>query len=257
MSETNSPSNASAPAPVVLMLTATVDVRGVIYIERRDPKVRLEDYKKALRMWLATPGVPPIVFAENSGYPTEELEQVVRESGHPDHPVEFISFDDNNYLPTLGKGFGELRTIRYAIDHSRLIGENTYIIKVTGRHHVPNVGPLVDAARNAGDVEVFCDLRGNLTWADTRLFVASVRFIREFFLQTEEAIDDSSGVTIEHALGRAVHLAMSRGRRWSMFPKAPYIRGTSGTANFTYPDSAFTRYKQDFFRALKTAVLAR
>ena len=112
-------------------------------------------------------------------------------------------------------------------------------------------------SKAAGEIDVFCDLRGNLTWADTRLFCATTRFIREFFLPMEESIDDTAGITIEHVLGRAVHSAMSRGRRWSMFPRAPRIHGISGTSDVIYPDSLVTRYKRELFRALKTAVLAR
>jgi len=245
------------PAPIVLLLTATVDVRGVAFMERRDPTVRLDDYKRALKAWLSTPNLPPLVFAENSGYPTDELAMVVRDYDNRDHVVEFLSFDDNNYPRTLGKGFGELRTIRYALDNSRLIGDDTLVVKVTGRHYVPNINDVVVSPRESDEVDVYCDLRGNLTWADTRFFCASTRFIRDFFLPMENIIDDTAGVTIEHALGRAAHLAMSQGRCWSMFRRAPRIHGVSGTADFTYPDSFLTQYKQDLFRALKTSVLAR
>jgi hypothetical protein len=244
-------------APVVLLLTATVDVRGVAFMERRDPTVRLDDYKRALKAWLSTPNVPPLVFAENSGYPTDDLAMVVQEHANRAHVVEFLSFDDNNYPRTLGKGFGELRTIRYALDNSRLIGDDTLVVKVTGRHYVPNIGDVVASRNGSHDVDVYCDLRGNLTWADTRFFCARTRFIRDFFLPMESVIDDTAGVTIEHALGRAAHLAMSQGRGWSMFRCAPRIHGISGTADFTYPDSRVTHYKQELFRALKTAVLAR
>jgi hypothetical protein len=247
----------NSPAPIVVLLTATVDGRGVAFMERRDPKIRLNDYKAALRAWLSNPATPPLIFAENSGYPTEDLDEVVRTANRHGHAVEVLSFDDNNYQRSLGKGFGELRTIRYALDHSRLIGDETFVIKVTGRHYVRNVSDLAACSRAAGEVDVFCDLRGNLTWADTRVFCATTRFIREFFLPMEHAVDDTAGVTIEHVLGRAAHLAMSRGRRWSMFPRAPQIRGVSGTSDATYPDSFLAHYKRELFRTVKTAVLAR
>lgn len=247
----------SMPSRVVLILTATVDVRGVAFMERRDPNIRLNDYKRALSAWLSNADTPPLIFAENSGYSTSDLRALVqRENGHG-HTIEFLSFDDNDYPRSLGKGLGELRTIRHALDHSHLISDDTFIIKVTGRHYIRNVSDLANCSMRAGDVDVFCDLRGNLTWADTRVFCATTHFIREFFLPMENAVDDTGGVTIEHALGRAVHLAMSRGRRWSMLPRAPRIQGVSGTSDVTYPDSLVSRSKQELFRALKTAVLAR
>lgn len=246
-----------APARIVLILTATVDVRGVAFMERRDPTIRLNDYKWALSAWLANPGTPPLIFAENSGYSIGELHTLARRENRHGHVIEFLSFDDNDYPRSLGKGFGELRTIRHALDHSHLINDDTFIIKVTGRHYVHNVSDLANLSTAAGDVDVFCDLRGNLTWADTRVFCATTRFIREFFLPMERAVDDTGGITIEHVLGRAVHLAMSRGRRWSMFPRAPHIHGVSGTSDVTYSDSFVTRSKHELFRALKTAVLAR
>ena len=243
--------------PIVLLLTATIDPHGIAFLARRDPIVRLADYKHALKAWLSNPDTPPLVFAENSGYSTQDLEEVARKDNRFGQTIEFLSFDDNNYPRALGKGFGELRIIRHAMDKSRLISDDTFVMKANGRHYVRNVADVLTCSDAADDVDVFCDLRGTLTWADARVFCATAGFIREFLLPMESAVDDTAGVTLEHVMGRAVHLAMSQGRRWSMFPRVPQIRGGSGTAGVAYPDSFAARYKRELFRAVKAAVLAR
>lgn len=247
----------SAPAPMVLLLTATIDARGIAFLERRDANLRLEDYKRALTAWLTNRDTPPLVFAENSGYPLAELQRIATETNKHNHRIEFLSFDDNSFPRTLGKGFGELRIIRRALDQSALIGPDTLIVKVTGRYYVENIGSLGAKAKSASDIDVFCDLRGDLTWADTRVFCARTSFLRDFFLPMEAAVDDSAGITLEHVMGRSVHAAMSRGRRWAMLPRAPRIRGISATSGIEYPNSAFATGRQEVFRALKAAVLAR
>ncbi|HEX9083958.1 MAG TPA: hypothetical protein VF836_04395, partial [Gemmatimonadaceae bacterium] len=164
-------------SPVVLLLTATIDVRGVAFTKRTDPVVRLGDYKRALRSWLGNPRTPPIVFAENSAHPLDELRSIADKENPFRHRVDFLSFDDNSYPRSLGKGFGELRIVRYAIDHSDLIGPGTFVIKVTGRYYVENIEALIRCAELSGEADVFCDLRGNLTWADTRVFCATSAFL--------------------------------------------------------------------------------
>lgn len=82
---------------------------------------------------------------------------------------------------------------------------------------------------NQTDAEVFCDLRGNLSTADARLFVGSRRFVEEDFYPRFDSIDDRKNIYFEHVLAQAVHSSMSKGRKWELLPELPLIEGINGT----------------------------
>ena len=250
-------SSSNGHEDVVILLTATVEVHGVAYMARQDPKVRLNDYKQALRLWLKTSGSFPLIFCENSGYNLSEIEQIAQNCNPYNKKVEFLSFNDNDYPRGLGKGYGEIRTIGYALNYSQLLRPDTLVIKVTGRHYVQNIGCIVNGLRKMPKSEVYCDMRGNLTWADSRVFCSTIPFIRNLLIPMQETCNDTAGITIEHVLARAAHQCLIQGQSWAMLPCFPDIRGVSGTSGVVYPSSFLNRLKRSFFYRLKAAVLAR
>ena len=40
---------------IILLLTATIDVKGAVFTKRNDPTIRYNDYREALSHWLAIP----------------------------------------------------------------------------------------------------------------------------------------------------------------------------------------------------------
>lgn len=241
----------------IILLTATINPRNVPFLARNDPKIRLKDYKEAIRLWLCNPYTPPIIFAENSGYDLNEIKNLYKIHNPHNTTIEFISFKDNGYDRTLGKGYGELRIIDRALRDSQIIRPNSKLIKITGRLYVSNIHSLIQAIHKYPDVEVFCDLRCNLTWADSRAFCASKQFFTNFMIPMQEKINDAVGMTFEHVLGRAVHRCMAEGFQWAMMPCAPNFFGVSATSNRTYSHSKFSLAKREVFRRIKSMALAR
>ena len=62
---------------IVVLLTATVEARGIAFLERRDPKIRFADYKNAFQRWINNPQAPALVLCENSGYDLAEIGEVL------------------------------------------------------------------------------------------------------------------------------------------------------------------------------------
>ena len=242
---------------IVVLLTATVNVRGVSFMKRSDPQVRLKDYEQSLRLWLANPDSPTLIFCENSGYNLTPLMRIYKECNPYSKKAEFLSFDGNNYARDLGKGYGEIQTIDYALQHSKFIGSDTMVIKVTGRYYIANVASIQRGIWNGPKTEVYCNLQTNLTVADTRIFCASVSFLKKFLFAMQEIANDSQGIYIEHILARATHQCMAQGLGWSLLPCYPDIRGVSGTNDAIYSVSIFSRLKRNFIQGLKAAILAR
>jgi hypothetical protein len=236
----------------VVLLTATINPGNVPYLVRRDPLVRSEDYKSALRSWLADPLPCPIVFCENSGYDLTAVESLC--GGH-DKRIEFLSLREDAATFPRGKGYGEVGIVGYALKESSLLRNARRVLKVSGRVYVPNASALVASMDRLPAVDVFCDLRRNLTWGNSRVFCASKDVLTNHLVPRRCLIDDSRGLFLEHALARAVHGVMAEGGRWSHLPVAPVVTGISGTSNRALPDDPGYVAALRLFRLAKTLVL--
>lgn len=244
---------------VCVLLTATIDVeKGMPFVERSDPQLRLDDYKRALRLWLADPSVSRLVVCENSGVDLKELRSVVENSRESDKVVEILSFDGRASFPSyLGKGYGEALILSHILDNSAVLADSARFIKVSGRYYVRNIKPLVDHLDSYRGIDIVCDLSENLSFADSRCFGGSVSFMRQYLCPMQEYINDTNGVYFEHILARATHRAISDGRRWSLLPCAPDIVGVSGTSNVPYKTSVVRRILKKVYYKVKRFVFLR
>nr|MBA3707284.1 hypothetical protein [Planctomycetota bacterium] len=131
-----------------------------------------------------------------------------------------------------GKGYGEMGIIAHALAHSRLLKEATHVFKITGRYFVANAASLVRCVDEADPVpDIVCDLRENLTIADSRWFAGTLAFFREHLVPQREMIDDTVDIFFEHALARAVHSAMATGMGWRLPAASARLVGITATTN--------------------------
>ncbi len=122
--------------------------------------------------------------------------------------------------------------LAHALAHSRLVRESTHLFKISGRYFVANAHSLLACVRDAHPPpDIVCDLRENLTVADSRWFAGSVAFFRDHLVTRRAMIDDSRNVFFEHALARAVHSAMGAGLAWRFPATAPRLIGITGTTD--------------------------
>jgi hypothetical protein len=146
-----------------LLLTATLTPGNVPYLLRTDIGQRENDYVKAVRSWLLH-GIT-IVLVDNSNTYSEPIIALL---GQRD-TNEYITFQST--VSTLGKGNGEMEITDYAIKHSKLISEFDTIVKVTGRHYIPNLKPLI---KNFVDHDTYVIglFKKSLTVVDSRVIIA-------------------------------------------------------------------------------------
>jgi hypothetical protein len=240
----------------VVLLTSCIAPGDMTGLARSDIFQRLEDYKNVIQNLSSSGFIGPVVYCDNSGYNLEQLARIPVDTGSTGK-WEFLSINGNR-KKNLGKGYGEMEIIRYAIESSRLITPDSKILKVTGRLTLRNICSICSQFEESPiSTEIFCDLRGNLQWADSRVFASSVRFLQEYLLPLESILNDSRGVSFEHVLARATHSAMSDGLNWKMLPETPDIVGLSGTSGIRYPDRRLDFWRREFFRRLKTWCISR
>jgi hypothetical protein len=220
-------------ASVVVLLTATVDPRGMTRTLIVDPDTRLREYHAVIRDMVAQlPGVP-VVVCDNSGLGVERVALGEPAELWPQQ-VQFVSFDDHREAVRRGKGYGEMGIIEHVLRHVPAVAAADVVVKVTGRYRVANAGPLIRRIAAAGPADAVVDLIAGLTQADCRFFASSPRFLRDYLVPTRESIDDDKGVCFEHVLAWAVHRAMADGLVWHPMPDVPIIVGRSGTSGYYY-----------------------
>jgi len=241
----------------VLLLTATIDVNGMPWVKRADRAVRLADYKWALGEWLKDKSIFKIVFCENSGFDLSPLISFCEQNNTLNKEIEFLSFIDNSYPRELGKGYGEMRILDYALKNSHLINNETLLVKITGRLYSTGVAQILKNIEKQPLAEVYCNYTGNLDRAETYLFCARIPFLHEYLLPLKEEANDSKGIFFEHLLAKAVHKALYDGLKWSFLPGFIDLRGVSGTTGKLYTRNLISRIKGRIFYHLKHFVLHR
>ena len=123
---------------VVILLTATVNVGKKETLFQVNPIDRIKTYLKSIRSWLNKTDLK-IVVIENSGYEFKELAPEIEKFKGS---FEIISYNENT-LPesahlknNCDKGSSELFSINYARNHSKLIAECEFLIKITARYFI-------------------------------------------------------------------------------------------------------------------------
>ena len=125
-----------------IILTSTVNVNlKKIFLSQIDKNERLDTYIKSIKQWLANTNFN-IVLVENSGYQFEELQE---EKETYKNRFEIISFveeelEEAQYLTNdNSKGTSEIFSINYAFNHSEIIKNSIFIIKITARYYIPEL----------------------------------------------------------------------------------------------------------------------
>ncbi len=191
----------------------------------------------------------PIVFCENSGYKSEEIEGLI--GSVVNNKSEYLQFDGQQFPRELGKGYGELTAIKYAVEHSNIIRHSDYVIKVNGRYFIKNIKKITRALLTDRDVYIVADLQRNLTWGDTRVFIFKPSFITDYLSELLDSINDLKGSFLEHALARAVFRAIGDGYKWKPLPSNPIIIGYSGTYDIPYNPSVFRQIADEISHRVK------
>ena len=110
------------------LLPATIHTNGCWWLERSKAEEREHDHFVALQKWLENTEYD-FVFCENSGANLEFLKPLIDQYGSR---IEVISYTDNNYERSLGKGHRELKTNNHALEHSVILKEQDIINKEYG-----------------------------------------------------------------------------------------------------------------------------
>lgn len=210
---------------ICILLTACVNPDGMAYTALQDPEERQRQYVEALDFYLKETNTP-VVFVENTLTDFSSQYKSSIDSGR----LEYLTFDGNNYDKKLGKGYGEAKLIMYAYEHSRILKECDYVVKITGRLIIRNIKNIIISKWFLLNNIFRCDfVRVGVLYS--MLFVASPLCLYQMMRRNACNINDSRGVYFEHVLYNAI---TERNVLTIPFFKPVQIEGVSGTSNRKY-----------------------
>jgi hypothetical protein len=232
---------------IVCLLTGCIRPRvDLPFTSLKDPEIRRDQYINAIRFHLERYKYP-IVFAENSGYDLSSyFDKEIAENR-----LEMLSFSGNDYPTHLGKGLGEYNCISYAIDHSRFIGGDSFVFKITGRYQVHNLDRFVAQVIRTEDLYLLTDTDFSRRFSDSRCFGFRPRFVQDYLGPCVKFLNESEGVYFEHIMFKCLLAVMSGGDTADLFNGALKIVGVAGSTNRPYSSGSVRQMLRDLKRRLR------
>tara|TARA_E500000178_G_scaffold223569_1_gene220540 strand:- start:536 stop:1273 length:738 start_codon:yes stop_codon:yes gene_type:complete len=232
---------------ICIIITATIDPKGMVFTERNSPKDRLNDYKKAFREFCNQKEVSNIIFVENSGYSLDYFQN--EKKNYPDKKIEIMSSKINNeFSRKLGKGFGEHLSLREVFDKSVSLKDYDYFIKCTGRHHLLNFSSIFKSIKKEIST-VNGYLKDNLKFFDTTVLCGSKDFFINYVIPETKNVNDSENIFFENCVANALLKGMADGYSFNQIEDLPIIEGYSGTNN--------KKFRHNIVRRIKIKILGK
>lgn len=224
------------------LLTATIKPNITVFSKRNDPQIRERDYCDVLNVLSKT--TYPVIFCDSSRYSLKNIEASL--SSRPPGTYEVLQFDGGMFPAHLGKGYGELQIIKYALEHSTLLKECDFVVKITGRYFVKNLNEILDTIQREDSTDIVADYDSLSNYTYSGLFVAKPAFFINHLFPLQDFVDDSKKRFFEIALSQAIKNAILDGMTISNFPLRPVITGYSGTWNVKINEKNHQDIKMSF-----------
>ncbi len=209
----------------------------------QNEKQRLDQYVNGLKALIETEAFSKIVFADNSNYQGEAF--LALESTANEHQVEMeiLCFQGNTENACIhGKGYGEGEIMEYVFQHSELLKDETYFVKITGRLQIDNISRIVSKLRKTRTYfNIPNSTRRDIY--DTRIYAMPKKLFETYFLKQYEKVMDNDGVYLEHIYTRIIK---ENKIKIYNFPQYPRIRGISGSNGITYDYTEWKCKVKDF-----------
>jgi len=181
----------------ILLLTACIEpIQFKNKVQRNDSKIRLADYKEALKRWLhyEDDNITTIIFAENSGYELTEIRQVFQTENKYHRNYQIYQNMASEVPHGLHYGYSELELIDHAISQISLLKDNDFIIKSTGRIYFPKIYLLTKNVLKShlfvADSRRFNFLKWNKNYVLSNLLIFNVKWYKEnLFAEKENMIN--------------------------------------------------------------------
>ncbi|MEH7440203.1 hypothetical protein V7182_22405 [Neobacillus drentensis] len=215
----------------------------------KDHNERRKQYINSIRYYLENTPFKNIIYCDNSKAQGEtSLGKLAESYGKR---FEWLSFEgDNEACVQKGKGYGEGEIIDYVFRNSEILKNCKYIVKVTGRIIISNIGFLSRIA-NMGKIyfQPNATIDGRL-YINTRIYMMPKNVYQKWFHHAYQLVDDKNGVYLEHAFGKQVD---KNNIIFNRFLVCPIYEGISGSTGGNY----HTSFKENIKNTIKMYMVKR
>lgn len=241
MSQINSSPGTPARGRFLILLSATINPKGMTFLALHNIEERRRQYLAALKALLTdpSPDIGGIVWVENSGADLTAIRELVADQNKFNRPIDIISLDLNDYPRDLGKGYGEFRALDQGLAKSPLSDKFSHIVKMTGRLSVANLGSIL--RHFPATFDICADIRpesadASKGFMDTRLMAVSRDFYFEKALGLYHEMNDANAVYAETAFYNLARKSAGDAVIYPRLPREPRWIGHAGTDGTPYDD---------------------
>ena len=214
------------------IITGTVcpseDVKQLVLKDRTD---RLKQYEESIEFFIDSEAFDKIIFCDNSNFDIKNFEKLEKKAELKGIELEVLSFQgDIQGVKTHGKGYGEGEIMKYIMNHSKLINQEEFLVKITGRLKVDNIKAIVQRIKKES---VYFNIpnRTRRDMYDTRMYGMPVSCFKRYFIDIYPKVDDDNGVFLEHVY---TDVLLKNNMKVKNFPRYPRIVGVSGSNGLIY-----------------------
>lgn len=177
---------------ILILLTSCIQpVLSQKYSVVNDENIRLNQYLDAIRFYLSETSAS-ILFIDNSGYDISDYPEV--REWIANGRIEVLSYNDES-VRKRGKGYGEQHIIKFASENSHLYKRSRYIIKITGRLKILNIGYWVSKAHrmsNLGKPLLLAQRKRKCEWLYSMCFLCNIKFLDNTFFEHMENVNEEA-----------------------------------------------------------------
>lgn len=247
----------------VLLLTASIkpQVSNNNLLSRKDPLIRLDDYKTAIKYWLEYPDerIKGIVFVENSGFNLNLIKEVFNSQNRYTRDIEILQYVEKEQNFNVHYGYYEYKMLDYSIKHSNIIKNADYIIKITGRLTFKNLTQLINY-QDIKSFDFFSDCRDYTVLNKiqnhsilTTLMIYSKAFYLKYLYNNQSLMLEKQNYYLEQAFFNQIKPLIESNNVMIRFPFNVDPKGIGGHSNISY--NSFSYQWKSLIRAFARKII--
>lgn len=216
---------------MVIVVTGTIAPKKQAHLTIANTEDRLLQYRNTLEQLIMCTKDVNIVFCENSEYGVTAFEYLIPIAKRQGNQLELLSFlGDTLTVIEKGKGYGEGEIMQHVLANSRLLQQDSYLIKLTGRLYVDNIANIIQCI-NQNKIYFNIPNIHRMDMYDTRLYAMPIEIYKTFFQEAYKKVNDSQGYFLEYVYTDVV---LEENLKVRNFPRYPRIIGISGSNGLIY-----------------------
>ncbi len=224
----------------VLLITGCMSPSTKVYkLTISNTEERRSQYLASLYYYIRNTKINKIVYCDNSNALSDQ--RVIDEAIRYGKKLEWLSFHgDEEKSSTQGKGYGEAEIVKYALEHSELLSNAKYFIKITGRLLVKNLDFISKFSKKNSIYFHPVITLTNRFYINTRIYMMPISIYLDYFFDIGDLVNDSKEVYLEHAFGM---LIQNEKLKYKKFCVVPWIEGKSGSTGVDYNPNLYSYFK--------------